>query len=143
MHMMTTNFQIAMQNMRKIMKRPMLKYMYQEAHTSLYGECPTSHLVAIMLLLNLITTHGVNNLFVDELFALLRLDLFPKDNILPKLMYHVKKVTQWLGLSYNSIHACYNGCVLFRGEFGDASTYPKCNKSQYIEGSDQVPSKVL
>lgn len=96
-----------------------------------------------MLFLNLITKHGVNNLFVDELFALLRLDLFPKDNILPKSMYHAKKVIQWLGLSYNSIHVCYNGCMLFKGEFNDASTCPKCNKSWYIEGLDQVPCKVL
>jgi hypothetical protein len=66
--------------------------MYQEAHTPLYKGCPTNHLVAILLLFNLITTHGVNNLFVDELFALLRLNLFPKDNTLPKSLYYAKKI---------------------------------------------------
>jgi hypothetical protein len=44
-------------------------------------------------------------------------------------MYHAKKVVQKLGLSYNSIHACYNGCVLFKRELSDESTFPKCNKS--------------
>lgn len=58
-------------------------------------------------------------------------------------MYHVKKVVQRLDLSYNSIHACYNGYVIFKGGLSDESTCPKFNKSRFIDVSNQVPCKAL
>jgi hypothetical protein len=36
----------------------------------------------------------VSNTFADELFALLKIDLFPKANTLPKSMYHAKRLIQ-------------------------------------------------
>jgi hypothetical protein len=114
--------------------------MFQEACTPLYEGCLASHLTAILLLLNLMTTHGVSKTFVDEFFALLKIDLFPKANTMPKSMYHAKRLIQRLGLSYKAIH---NGCVLFKGELNDATSCPKCKKSCYIEGSYHVPCKVL
>ncbi len=87
--------------------------MFRKAQT-LYEGCPTNCLATILLLLNLCSTHGVNNMFVDELFSLLKLDLFPKDNTFPKSLYEARTIVKRLGLSYNSIHACYNKCVLFR-----------------------------
>ncbi len=80
--------------------------MIQEARTPLYEGCPTNRLAAILLLMNTLTTHGVSNTFVDELFIMLKSDLFPKDK--SQLMYQAKRV----GLSYNSICACYNGCLV-------------------------------
>lgn len=52
---------------------------------------------------------------MDEIFTLLQVDLFPKDNTLPKSLYQAKNIVRRLGFTYKSIHACYNGCVLFRG----------------------------
>lgn len=89
------------------------------------------------------TTHGVNNTFVDEFFALLKIDFFLKVNTLPKSMYHAKRLIQRLGLSYKAIQTCYNGCVLFKGELNDVTSCPKCKKSRYIEGSYRVPCKVF
>ncbi len=86
--------------------------------------------------MNLVTTYGVTNVFVHELFTLLRVDLFPKDNNLPKSLYHAKKVMKRLGLNYNNIHACCNGCVLFKGELNTATTCPKCKISWFVEGSN-------
>jgi hypothetical protein len=74
------------------MRRPMLKCTKRFIPHSMEDVQLASCLVAILLLLNLIITHGLNNLFDDELFALFRLDLFSKDNTLPKSMYYVKKV---------------------------------------------------
>ncbi len=42
--------------------------MFQEACTPLIQGYPTSRLAAVLLLLNLVTMHGVSNAFVDELF---------------------------------------------------------------------------
>jgi hypothetical protein len=117
--------------------------MLKDAQTPLYEGCPTSCLATILLLLNLCNTHGINNMFVDEFFSLLRLDLFPRDNILPKSLYKVKTIVKWLGLSYNSIHACYNDCVLFKGKLKDSKACQKCKRSRYIERSDIVPCKVF
>jgi hypothetical protein len=68
--------------------------MFHEAHTPLYVGCPTSRPATILLLLNLIITHGVGNTFVSELLTLLKCDLFLKDNTLPKSMYQAKKVVR-------------------------------------------------
>jgi len=82
-------------------------------------------------------------MFGDELFSLLKLDLFPRDNTLPKSLYEAKTIVKQLGLNYNSIHACYNGCVLFRGELRGATSCPKCKRSRFIEMLDTIPFKVL
>jgi len=66
--------------------------MFQEACIPLYEGCLTSCLNVILLLLNLTTTHMVNNTFASEFFALLKIDLFPKANTLPKSMYHAKRL---------------------------------------------------
>ncbi|CAM6026736.1 unnamed protein product [Sphagnum balticum] len=66
--------------------------MFQEVRTPLYVKCLTSHPATILLLLNLITTHGVSKTFANELFTLLKCDLFLKYNTLPKSMYQAKKV---------------------------------------------------
>jgi hypothetical protein len=58
--------------------------MFKELKTIFYEGCPTSHLATILLLLNVCNTHGISNMFVDELFSLLRLDLFPRENTFPK-----------------------------------------------------------
>ncbi|GJQ89892.1 hypothetical protein Tco_0001031 [Tanacetum coccineum] len=40
-------------------------------------------------------------------------DLLPIGNLMPKTTHHVKKILANLGLSYEKIHACPNGCMLF------------------------------
>jgi hypothetical protein len=62
-----------------------------------------------------------------------------KDHMLPKNTYKSVKLLRALKMPYESIHACPNGCVLFRGEELKATThYPKCKASTYVEvdGSD-------
>jgi hypothetical protein len=68
--------------------------MFQETQTPFYKICLISHLIAILLLMNLVITYGVTNVFVDELFTLMKVDLFSKDNNLPKSLYHVKRVVK-------------------------------------------------
>jgi hypothetical protein len=52
---------------------------------------------------------------MDELFSLLQKKLLPKENKMLTTSYEAFKFIRSLGLSYDSIHACVNGCVLFRG----------------------------
>jgi hypothetical protein len=57
--------------------------------------------------------HVVNNAFMDELFSLLWKKLLSKDNKMPASTYEALKFNKAIGLSYDFIHACTNGCVLF------------------------------
>ena len=61
---------------------------------------------------------------------------------MPKTTYEVKKILANLGLSYEKIHACPNGCMLFWGD-EDKEKQDKCsicNASRWkvVEGSSQV-----
>jgi hypothetical protein len=85
-----------------------------EACESLYTCAHNIKLTITMLLMNVCQVHGVSKKFVDELSALLHLHLLPRDNCLPSSMYRAKVLTSKVGLYYNNIHACSNGCVLFR-----------------------------
>jgi hypothetical protein len=91
--------------------------------------------------MKLCTVHGMSNSFTDEFFTILH-HLLPEGNILPKNHYAAKSMTSTLGLSYNSIHAYGNGCVLFRGEYADAERCPKCLGSEIQPWElQEVPSQ--
>ena len=87
------------------------------------------------MLLVCCTTFAVPNNFVDELLKLLKETILPKDNTLPKSYYKTKCMLMKLGLSYNSIHACRDGCCLFRKDLLDASECPTCHKLRYVYNS--------
>ena len=114
-----------------------------EARTPLYAGSSSNRLTSILMLLNCCTTFAIPNNFVDKLLKLLHETIFPKGNILPKTFYEAKCLLMKLGLSYNSIHACRDGCCLFRKELEDATESLVCQKSQYIENSKTIPAKVL
>jgi hypothetical protein len=94
--------------------------MLEEAIQELYIGSRSTKLAATILLMNLCTVHGVSNNFADELFTILHRHLLPEGNCLPRNHYTAKTLTSKLGLTYNSIHACAKGCVLFRGEYAEA-----------------------
>ena len=111
----------------------------------LYAGAPVTKLAATMLIMTICTMHGVSNKFVDELLFLLHKYILPAPNSLPTNMYHAKVLVEKVGHSYESIHACKNGCVLFQGDaHKDLTVCPVCNASRYKAcGKSQVPVSVL
>ncbi|KAL3685350.1 hypothetical protein R1sor_003372 [Riccia sorocarpa] len=98
----------------------------------------------VMVLLNICYEHGVPNIAVDEILALLQRRAFPEDNHLPSNHYQAKKLISRLSLDYKIIHTCPNGCVLFRGEYSNCDLCPQCGSNRYkLVGRSQVPAKVL
>ena len=94
--------------------------------------------------MNLCTVHGVSNNCADELFAILHGYILPEENCLPKNHHAARSLIQKLGLSYNNIHACNNGCILFREEYAELLRCPKCNGPRYRdEERSRFPLKVL
>jgi hypothetical protein len=88
------------------------KKLMEDASKPVYGTCKLSHLTTIVLILNLQIVHGWTNESVDELLALLH-RLLPPDSTLPKKWSACKAQITKLGLGYENIHTCVNGCVLF------------------------------
>jgi hypothetical protein len=80
--------------------------MLAKASTPLYESFTTNILSTILFLLNLRIVHGVNNVFMNELFSLLHLEL-PKVNKMSATTYEALKLVKTLGLNYDSIHACF------------------------------------
>ena len=109
---------------------------------SFFVGATTSWLVSTLLLLNCFAMFGVSNAFADKLPQLLHI-LLPIDNYLPRSHYEARKYVVKLGLSYSIIHACPNGCCMFRKELHDAKSCPMCNASRYKSESSPIPSKIL
>jgi hypothetical protein len=59
--------------------------------------------------------------------------LLPKDRVLPKTMYEAQKLLRALKMTYEQIHACPKGCVLFRKEYVETKHYLKCKSSRFME----------
>ncbi len=106
--------------------------MLTKTLTLLYEGSSTSMLLTTLLFLNLRTIHGISNSFMDELFSLLRKESLPKGNKMPTTTYEALKIIKVLKLSYDSIHACMNGCVLFRNALKIVQQCPKCNTNRFI-----------
>ena len=61
-----------------------------------------------------------------------------------KNVHAARSLTQKLRLSYNSIHACDKGCVLFRGEHAEAMQFPQSLGLRFKdEERKRFPVKVL
>jgi hypothetical protein len=68
----------------------------------------------------------------DGLFIVIG-SLLPEDHVLPKSMYETQKLLRALKMTYEQIHACPKGCVLFRKEYAEAKYCSKCKSSRFME----------
>jgi hypothetical protein len=91
--------------------------LLESAQLRLFVGSQLSSLRATLLILNSCRANGYSTTFIDEHFRLLSKNVLPKENLLPISEYQATKKLQELGLSYNSIHACQNSCMLFRKEY--------------------------
>ena len=114
------------------------------ASKPMYGTFKLSHLTTILLILNLQIVHGWKNESVDELLAFLQ-QFLPLDSTLPKICSACKAQITKLGLGYENIHTCVNGCVLFRKKHATKTTCLKCKEPRYIPRlkSNSTPRKIL
>lgn len=103
----------------------------------LYEGSTLSMLCATLLIVNCCRTHSVSNMFLNELLMLLSLSILPAGNCLPKSEYEASKILRRLGLQYNMVHACPNGCCLFKGDLEDKENCPVCDKERYRCAEDQ------
>ena len=102
------------------------------------------------LIFNLKARNGVSDKGFSEILKFMG-ETFSeyRDNI-PKTIYECKKVLRLLGMGYEKIHVCPQVCILYRNEFADSTSCPKCKTSRwkkrnnYVETFKKVvPAKVL
>jgi hypothetical protein len=126
------------------MTSQMKPIVFKKTCRPLYPNARCIVLGSTLLLMNVYTIHGLSNKFVDELLAFPHRHLLPKDNCLLASMYIVKTLTIKVGLDYRHIHACVNGCILFRWQYASLETCPKCGATWFkTYGKFHVVAKVL
>jgi hypothetical protein len=99
-----------------------MEMLLKEAKTPLFEACNksnNSHLSSVLMFFNAWIVHQVTNTFQEELFWLIGLKNFPKNNMIPKSRYQASKLVSNLNLNYKSIHACEQGCILYHRENKD------------------------
>jgi hypothetical protein len=113
--------------------------------TPLFADAQLSCLSATLLFLNCLRVHGTSNALINELFMLLSKSVLPTVNSLPISEYSASKMLKYLGLGYEMIHSCQDGCMLFRGVGSELlDTCTKYGKPRYKRvGKSLVPVKVL
>jgi hypothetical protein len=110
----------------------------------LYEGSTLSMLCATLLIVNCCKTHGVSNMFMNELLMLLSMSILPVGNCLPKTEYEATKMLRKLGLAYKMIHACPRGCCLFKGDLEGLEKCPVCEADRYrMCGRSRVPQLIL
>lgn len=118
--------------------------LIQESTQPLYEGCPVNRLQASIVIMNIANLYGVSNTFTDELLRFLAGDLLPQSNCLPRSTYEMKRMVMRMGLEHEAIQCCRKGCILYDGEDNEnLRECPHCQAPRYIEGSNEVPVKVL
>jgi hypothetical protein len=86
--------------------------LFKEAEQKVYPNCKYNKLSCVVHLYHLKCLNGWSNKSFTMLLEFLK-DLLPEENVLPKTTQQVKKILANLGLGYEKIHSCPNGCMLF------------------------------
>lgn len=125
------------------------KKKLEDAETPLYSTCQNYTKVgAIMGLYRIKVKSGMSENYFDQLLTLVH-DMLPGDNVLPKSTDEIKKFLKMFGFGYDVIHACKNDCILYRDQYKDLVSCPRCSESRWErdkhtgEEKEGIPAKVL
>jgi hypothetical protein len=90
--------------------------MFDVAQKPLHGQTKVSQLYAIGRVMAFKSQYIVSRDAFDGLLTVIG-SLLLDDHVLPKSMYEAQKLLRALKMTYEQIHACLKGCVLFRKEY--------------------------
>jgi hypothetical protein len=105
--------------------------MMSSAQKPLHDQIMVSQLDAIGCLMGFKLECSMSQEHFDGMLTVIG-SLLPDGHILPKSIYESQKPLRALKMSYDQIHVCPKGCVLFRKEYKDANYYLKCKSSRYL-----------
>ncbi|XP_024004033.1 uncharacterized protein LOC112081506 [Eutrema salsugineum] len=120
-----------------------------DAETPLYSSCSNyTKVSAIMGLYRIKVKSGMSENYFDQLLTLVH-DMLPGDNVLPTSTDDMKNFLKVFGFGYDVIHACKNDCILYRKQYENKVSCPRCNASRWErdkhtgEEKKGIPAKVL
>jgi hypothetical protein len=117
--------------------------LVEDGSQDLYVGCTSfSKLQFIVRLLNLKNTWKVPNGCYDEILSLFK-EALPQPHALSgiKNLHASKRYIKDIGIGYESIHACKNDCIMFRGAHKDDTVCPICNTSRWKSENTGVGGK--
>jgi hypothetical protein len=118
--------------------------LIRESTELIYEGCAVNCLQTSIILMNMCSLYGVSHTFMDELLIFLGGDLLPRSNLLPHSTYQMKRMIMKMGLQHKAIHCYPIGHILYEGaDNEDLVECPTCAAPRYIEGSNNMPVKVL
>jgi hypothetical protein len=125
-------------------KESFLNIVMREAKRQLYPSCTKfSRFSLVVRLLHMKSLYRISNSAFSAHMKLLG-DAFSEFNTLPKSYYEAKGILKEMGLGYESIHVCYNNCVLFRKEYKKHDNCPVYGLSRWKDAErKKIPKKVL
>lgn len=96
-----------------------------------------------IVLMTLSTVFGVSDTFLSALLTYLAGTLLPRQNLLPRTAYELKRMIMRIGLDHQRIDSCPNGHILFEGEVnGTLTECPRCQHPRFISETSKVPHAV-
>ena len=123
---------------------PLLSPVYEASKVPLFVGSLVSMLLATIIIMNCSRVHRVPSAHINELLHVLLHVILPQPNSLPNSKAAASSMLKKLGLGYEIIHCCANGCVWFRGLNCKANECPSYHKPRYrLHGKSKVPCKVL
>lgn len=111
--------------------------LLKDVEEKVYPNSKYSKLSCLVHLFHLKCLNGWSNKSFSMLLEFLT-DLLPEGNLLPKSTYHVKKIMTNLGLYYEKIHSCPNGCMLFWEENEKDEICAFCGASRWKVAEDNL-----
>lgn len=112
-------------------KDSFLKVVMKEAKRQLYPGCTKfSRFSFVVMLVHMKSLYRISNSAFSAILKLLA-EALPDCNTLPKSYSEEKNLLKELGLGYNSIHVCFNNCVLFRKDYTKHDNCPVCVLSRW------------
>ncbi|XP_042423430.1 uncharacterized protein LOC122011054 [Zingiber officinale] len=113
----------------------------EEAEKPLYKGCKRyTKLSALVKQYNTKARHEMSDALFSDLLADFG-DMLPDNHNLPSSIYEAKKTLSCLALSHEKIHVCYNDCILYRKQYKDCVSCPKCGLSRWKLTKKNVEKK--
>ncbi|CAM8960376.1 unnamed protein product [Rhodiola kirilowii] len=115
-----------------------------EAQTPLYKGCDHIVLETILRAMQMKVENRLSDKGFDKMLHNTK-QILPSDNNYPGSYKDVKKVLRYMGLGYETIHACEHGCVLYYKELKNQLSCPVCGETRYTQfgSKNKVPKKTV
>ncbi|XP_059281257.1 uncharacterized protein LOC132034945 [Lycium ferocissimum] len=115
---------------------------FEEASRPLWVGCAHSKLSIAVRMIIIKANWSVVETAMDSMIKLVGEIVSPEYDI-PKNYYQAKRLVSNLGLSYNNIHCCSNGCMLFYKEDADLNECKFCGHARFRQAPSgkMVPIK--